>query len=171
MLSDRKAAPPPSRHPSDRSQEEANAVAVRPRCVGRPSPQELASVAMGSWPCGLPRRIREPQLRAERCLIVPLSADNRMINMVAGRPFAHEPIPAAIGSRGRENIPDLALLMDAMDLRYCCRLDGSAWGRSAAVSCPLPNGRGRRRLQRPKSLVRSVDRSVMPKPGPQLRGS
>lgn len=94
-----------------------------------------------------------------------------MINMVTGRSFAHEPIPAAIGSHGRENIPDLALLMDAMGLRYCCRLDGSAWGRSAAVSCPLPNGRGRRWLQGSKSLVRSVDRSAMPKPDPHLRGS
>lgn len=110
-------------------------------------------------------------VHAECCLIVPLSADNRMINMVTGRSFAHEPIPAAIGSHGRENFPDLALLMDAMDLRYCCRLDCSAWGRSAAVSCLLPNGRGRCRPQGSKSLVRSVDRSVMPKPDPHLRGA
>ncbi|MGR9249221.1 hypothetical protein [Rhizobium leguminosarum] len=47
------------------------------------------------------RRIREP-LQAECRLIVPLSADNRMINLVAVRSFAHEPISAAIGSRGRK---------------------------------------------------------------------
>ncbi|WP_155739723.1 hypothetical protein [Rhizobium leguminosarum] len=47
-----------------------------------------------------------------------------MINVVAVRSFAYEPISAATGSRGRENIPDISLLMDAMDLRQYARLDG-----------------------------------------------
>ncbi|WP_442087000.1 hypothetical protein [Rhizobium acaciae] len=87
------------------------------------------------------RRIREP-LQAKRRLIVPLSADNRMINLVAVRSFPHEPISAAIGSRGRENFPDISLLMDAMELRQYARLDGPAWYCRAAVSCVLPNTRG-----------------------------
>jgi len=68
-------------------------------------------------------RFREP-LQGECRLIVPLSADNRMINVVAVRSFAYEPISAATGSRGRENVPDISLLMDAMDLRQYARLDG-----------------------------------------------
>lgn len=43
------------------------------------------------------RRIRE-SLQVECRLIVPLSADNRMINVVDVRSFAHDPISAAIGS-------------------------------------------------------------------------
>ncbi|MGO6686306.1 hypothetical protein [Rhizobium leguminosarum] len=87
------------------------------------------------------RRIREP-LQAECRLIVPLSADNRMIDVVAVRLFAHEPISTAIGSRGRENIPDIALLVNAMDLRQYARRDGPAWYCRTAVSCVLPNRRG-----------------------------
>jgi hypothetical protein len=86
-------------------------------------------------------RLRE-SLQAECRLTVPLSADNRIINLVAVRSFAPERRSAAIGTRGQENIPEIALLMDAMDLRQYGRLDGSARYCRAAVPCALPNRRG-----------------------------
>jgi hypothetical protein len=93
------------------------------------------------------RGIQEPPQASYRP-IVPLSADNRLISPAAVRSFAHELVPAAIGLRGRENIPDIALLMDAVTLRHCSRLDGSAWCRRAAASCASPSRRGGIRLQR-----------------------
>jgi hypothetical protein len=77
-------------------------------------------------------RLRE-SWQAECRLTVPLSADNRIINLVAVRSFAPERRSAAIGTRGQENIPEIALLMDAMDLRQYGRLDGSARYCRAAV--------------------------------------
>lgn len=93
------------------------------------------------------RGIQEPPQASYRP-IVPLSADNRLISPAAVRSFAHELVPAAIGLRGRENIPDIALLMDAVTLGHCSRLDGSAWCRRAAASCASPSRRGGIRLQR-----------------------
>ncbi|MCW1409063.1 hypothetical protein OLZ32_11255 [Rhizobium sp. 1AS11] len=114
------------------------------------------------------RRIREP-LQAKRRLIVPLSADNRMINLVAVRSFPHEPISAAIGSRGRENFPDISLLMDAMELRQYARLDGPAWYCRAAVSCILPNTRGISPPRVPKNSAGSADRSMLPRTCPAFK--
>jgi hypothetical protein len=86
-------------------------------------------------------RFREPS-QAERRLIVPLSADNRMINLVAVRSFAHEADLRANWFARPRNIPDTSLLMAAMELRQCARLVALPGYCGAAVSCVLPNRRG-----------------------------
>lgn len=96
ILQDRRASPPLPRDPSARS-------------YVAPDDSEAAVLSAdyyteaGFMPDGqptlrpFPGESANPSCKAERCLLMPLSADNRMINVVVARSFAHELISAATG--------------------------------------------------------------------------